>query len=156
MVDRGKPGLHYYSLVCCCKFLKGDLVVRHPHHRPSDHSLDQLVEAMRQGNRIFDRKYPQGGPLLAAYDGLDLVANLGICRLPHGDYGVHTDADLVEKFRAVNERGKRGDRLLGVVFVQTPLTIMIGLSPSGHAGIFGSHIHVAAGLRCGDWSLAAA
>ena len=78
------------------------------------------MEAMRQGNRIYDRKYPQGGPLLAAYDGLDLVADLRIRRLPHGDYGVRTDADLVEKFRAVNERGKREDRLLGGVLFKPP------------------------------------
>ena len=136
----GRNGSQACTVIALCaagSFLNGNFVVALPHHKPSKQSLDQLVEVMRQGNIIYDQKFPRGGPLLGVYDGLDLVAGLGIRRLAHGEIGVHTNDDLMEKLQAVWERAKRELEF----YVHTPLSIMIGLSPSGHVVIFDSHIH---------------
>ena len=78
---------------------------------------------------------------MSVYDGLDLTVDLGKRRLQHGDIGFRSFSDVSGKFQVLNRRCQTENRLLAGVYVQTPLSVMIGLSPSGHVVIFDSHAH---------------
>ena len=61
--------------------------------------------------------------------------------MAHGDYGARSAEDLAQKLKTSCKSGQHEKRLLAGALVQTRLTVMLGISPTGYAVILGSHSH---------------
>ena len=110
-----------------------------PQHQPSQEAVDQFIRAMRKGNVVYEQTFPDSRPLLGVYDAFSLLESVS-CR-QDGDLGFRTLEHCQQQLQRVHKRSQEEQCTLAGVLVRTPLSVAVGISPSGHAAVLDSHCH---------------
>ena len=112
-------------------------------HQPQSESVAQFIKAMRNGNAVYEQTFPCSHPLLGVYDAFTMLGDVS-CRRD-GDFGIRTAEHFQLQLHRVYEICQKEQCVLAGVLVQTPLSVAVGISHTGHAVILDSHGHGSSG-----------
>ena len=127
------------ATMAAASLILGNIVFPVPGEQPSPSSVQQLITDMQVGKNLYEQAFPDSRPLLGVYDAFDLIT-LVSCRR-NWDLGIRSSGHCRQQLQAIYEKCQEEQSVLAGILVQNPLSVAVGISPSGHAAVLDSHSH---------------